>query len=501
MAASNLSGLKQMHTSGLSAALAPLQREEILRRARGLPEVHHYPTVDQLNRAFAELEAEHPELMSVQQIGHSRAGDPILLYSIRGGPTAALNGLLAGGVHPNEPIGSWTMLYLARELLSDPELRSRLGASWHFLPCADPDAMRLNEGWFHDPQDRTRYFEHFYRPAGREQVEWTFPFTYKSAHFDAMLPETRALQRAIDRVRPDLYMPLHNAEAGGAYYYLSEPMEPLHELLGELPPSLGVPLHRGEPEAAHFEVLAPGVFAMGTLEEAYDWTEALGLDPFPEGSTGESSTGYARTFGTVSMVAEMPLWKHPGADDVSLTQHSYARLLEEQAQQLSSSGALLMDLLERFDAQGEKSAGSAPTEPPLLRASRAFLPLLGQAAGSQRARAAAAESQRAATVAEAHGLRGILHMLRLRFGGMFLRALRQAATADADDSAGAQRTVAGRLAAELAPEHADWLAQALAEETELEAIPIKDVAGLQYGAVLALTAHVLRERQQVSGSA
>ena len=456
---------------------------EVLRRATELPELHHYPTVDELNDAFAALAHAHPDRVGVSELGRSRDGESILLYSITGADDV-LSGLLAGGVHPNEPIGSWTMLHLAQELLSDPELHRSLATSWHFLPCADPDSMRLNEGWFHDPHDRTRYFENFYRPAGREQVEWTFPFRYKSAHFDAMLPETRALQRAIDLSRPDFYMPLHNAEAGGAYYYLSDAMEPLHDLLSALPAAVGIPLHHGEPEAAHFKVLSPGIFAMGTLEEAYDWVEALGLDPFPEGSTGESSTGYARGHGTISMVAEMPLWKHLLADDIGPSSEHYAAALHEQAAALSESGALLMSLLHRLDEHSGNPDAPAFTEPPLLRASRAFLPLLDQAAQSQRARAADPVTHRLASVAELHGLQGILHMLRLRFGGMFLRALRE------QTSHGHAET----LAQELAPVYEQWLAESFDAEQDLEPIPIKDVAGLQYGAVLALAAYTLRTR-------
>ena len=476
------------HTSGLTA-LEPLTSAEIIDRAAGLPAAQHYPGVDELHEAFAALAAQHPEQMSVTELGHSRGGEPILLYSIGGldaEAPATLSGLLAGGVHPNEPIGSWTMLHLADQLLADGELRRSLASSWHFLPCADPDSMRLNEGWFHAPEDRELYFQNFYRPAGPEQVEWTFPFRYKRAHFDAMLPETRALQRAIDLTRPDFYMPLHNAESGGAYYYLSDSLatglspqvDPLLGLLSELPAAMGIPLHRGEPEAAHFRVLSPGIFAMGTLEEAYDWVEALGLDPFPEGSTGESSTGYARSHGTLSMVAEMPQWKHLLSDDISPSGQHYAAALKDQAAALSASGELLMALLGRL-APATETAQAA--EPPLLRASRAFLPLLGQAAESQRARAEDPACQREATVAELHGLQGILHMLRLRFGGMFLRALGELGAA--------------RLAEELSPIYAEWMAEAAAQEQDLEPIPIKDAAGLQYGAVLALAAHTLRIRQ------
>lgn len=187
--------------------------------------------------------------------------------------------------------------------------------------------MRLNEGWFAAPGDPQTYFRNFYRPAGFDQVEWTFPFDYKRAYFDAMLPETQALQRAIDLARPDFYVPLHNAESGGAYYYLSEPAEELIPVLHGLAESLQIPLHLGEPEAPHFKELAPAVFEMGTLRDVYDWSEAMGLDPVPEGGAGEASTTYAAKYGTRSLIAELPIWRDEDADDTTVTDTSYAQVL------------------------------------------------------------------------------------------------------------------------------------------------------------------------------
>ena len=80
--------------------------------------------------------------------------------------------------------------------------------------------MRLNEGWLKGPFVRSHYGRHFYRPAGEEQVEWTFPFEYKKAYFDAVLPETLALMRQIDKRKPTLMCSLHNGELGGVLLLL-----------------------------------------------------------------------------------------------------------------------------------------------------------------------------------------------------------------------------------------------------------------------------------------
>jgi hypothetical protein len=84
----------------------------------------------------------------------------------------------------------------------------------------------LNEGWLKGPFTREHYARNFYRSAGDEQVEWSFPLDYKTAYFDAVLPETAALMRLIDHVRPALMCSLHNTEQGGVYYYLSRPEPP-----------------------------------------------------------------------------------------------------------------------------------------------------------------------------------------------------------------------------------------------------------------------------------
>ncbi len=250
--------------------------EDILRRAGRLADRTGFPSTDALWAHFADLEERHPEILTSRRIATSRLGEPIRVYTIAGG---SRSNIVVGGVHPNEPIGSWTAIQLADDLVADAELREALDATWHIIPTIDPDGLRLNEGWFDDPGDRKHYARNFYRPAPDEQVEWTFPNSYKNAYFDRVLPETLGLMLLIDEVEPELLVSLHNGEMGGVYYYISRPDPALQDLLTRLPGSLGLPLAVGEPESPYLTEYGPAIFGMGGTSEAYEYLEALGIDP------------------------------------------------------------------------------------------------------------------------------------------------------------------------------------------------------------------------------
>ncbi|MGH3449007.1 MAG: M14 family zinc carboxypeptidase, partial [Nocardioidaceae bacterium] len=278
-----------VETTGLSADL----RERIL----AVPEFDEFPSVDDLDRMARELAEAHPDVVRRERVGTSRLGEPIHALIVAGGDESAI---VFGGVHPNEPIGGLTSLHLVRALCEDPQLRSDLGLTWHVIPCIDPDGTRLNEGWFAGPFTRSHYGRHFYRPPAEEQVEWTFPFSYKQAYFDRVLPETLALMRLIDATKPAFMCSLHNGELGGVYYYLSRPMPGVYGPLQAIPEMLGLPLDRGEPEVPFVQELGDAIYGMIRSEEAYDFNERMGLDPTRDG--GSSSAAYAEKYGTLTLV-------------------------------------------------------------------------------------------------------------------------------------------------------------------------------------------------------
>jgi hypothetical protein len=457
-------------TRASSAAVG--STDDIVRRAGAVPPLDGFPTLDDLWRHFARLGRENPGLVSSRRVATSRLGEPILMYSVGSG---SRDHLIVGGVHPNEPIGSWTAIHLAETLCADDELRAALDATWHIVPSIDPDGGRLNEGWFADPGDRGHYARRFYRPAPDEQVEWTFPTSYKDAYFDRVMPETLGLMRLIDELRPDLYVSLHNGEMGGVYYYLSRPVPELTEVLHAVPASLGLPLDTGEPESPFLERYAPAVFGTGTIADAYDYLESLGVDPAPE-IAGSSSSEYASRHGTLGVVAELPYWKHPDADDGSPTDESYADLLRRTGGEMTATGEALVDLLSRAEPL-------LTFESPFLRASRAFVPMLVRMGAVDRARAASPESARPATVAERFSCEDLVHCFRLRYGGMLLRVV------EAEAVAGTATAPLRRLVDETAVLYAAWQAEAAAVD-RAEVIPISSLVGVQYGTVLAAAAHL-----------
>jgi hypothetical protein len=461
--------------------------DDIVRRAGSVPRLDGFPTLDALAERFARIERENPGLVSSRRVATSRLGEPIRMYSIGTASigaassgaastgTASRNHLIVGGVHPNEPIGSWTAIHLAETLCADAELRESLGAVWHIVPSIDPDGGRLNEGWFADPGDRGHYARRFYRPAPDEQVEWTFPTSYGDAYFDRVMPETLGLMRLIDELRPELYVSLHNGEMGGVYYYLSRPVPELTEALHAVPASLGLPLDTGEPESPYLERYAPAVFGTGTIADAYDYLESLGVEAAVE-IGGSSSSEYASRHGTLGLVAELPYWKHPDADDTSPTEEAYSALLLRTSARMTETGEALAGLLARAEP-------AVTIESPFLRASRAFVPMLIRMGTVDRARAADPASARPATVAERFSCEDLVHCFRLRYGGMLLRAL------EVESAAGTASAPLRRLAEEAAVLYATWQAEAAADD-RAEVIPIASLVGVQYGAVLAAAAHL-----------
>jgi hypothetical protein len=431
-----------------------------------VPELYEFLTVDELAARASLLAEKYPEAISVERVGTSRLGDPIFALRALGGEREAL---VFAAVHPNEPIGGLTALHLA-EQLCDPRVRERLGYSWTIVPCIDPDGTRLNEGWFKGPFTRSHYGRNFYRPEPEQQVEWTFPFHYKDAWFDAVLPETLALMRLIDDRRPALMCSLHNGELGGAYFYLSRAVPELYDPLQEIPVHLGLPLELGEPEVPYVERLEGAVFKMIRSEDRYSFAEAAGTDPLAR-QGGASSASYAERYGTLTLIGELPYWVDPRAGDTSPAGEAYEAAVKRRAACLRGLAGTLGEALDAV-------RGDLVTRSPFLRATEIFAKSLAQTAAEDEHRAGLPESRREATVAERHGLEDLVHCFRVRYGGMALRAL------DGELAVGNGTPAIRRERARIGELYEDWAAVADAA-TPMPPAPIRALVGTQYGAILA----------------
>ena len=161
-----------------------MSREKMLSK---IPDYEAFFTVDELNAALWQLAKDHPESVEVFEAGKSREGRPMLCAKVGSG---SKNALSYGCPHPNEPIGAMMCHYLARALAEDETYRKELDFTFYILPVSDVDGTVLNEGWFKGPFTIYNYARNFFRPEGKDQVEWTFPMEHKGYSFQNPMPET-----------------------------------------------------------------------------------------------------------------------------------------------------------------------------------------------------------------------------------------------------------------------------------------------------------------------
>lgn len=243
------------------------------------------------------------------------------------------------------------------------------------------------------------------------------------------------------------------------HYYLSRAVPAPHGVLQELPGRLGLVLDRGEPEAAWIPRLADGIFRSIDVRDAYDHLEATGsLRSF---AGGNSTGAYADRHGTLSLVCEVPYWSDASAADASPSTVGYAAALADSAAGLYEVSEVLTDTLAA-------TAGATSIDSPFLRASRFFAPMIAAEAGDVERRRAGVDPGRAATVAEVASLAESVHMFRLRYGGMLLRAL------DAELAVGNVRPTIRAARHELDQRYARWCVEAQAA-TPITSVPIRSL--------------------------
>lgn len=456
-----------------------MEELDLRQLASDIPDYQTFLTVDELRASTHQLVDEFPELTRLNVIGETRRGDPIELLTIAGGPRQAF---VFGAPHPNEPIGTLTIEFLTRRLCEDEGLRQELGYTWHFIKAIDADGMRLNEGWFKGPYTVSNYARHFFRPAPFDQVEWTFPIEYKALRFDRPLPETQALMRVIDEVRPEFLFSLHNAGFGGVYYYVTQECPPLYKLYHEIPAWYNLPLHLGEPEMSSATKYAPAIFRMLTLEETYDHLEKNGIpDPAAAIQSGASSDGYAQRYGTFTLVVEMPYFDDPRVNDQTVTGTIRREVILQKLAASDEFDAWIVGHLDSVRADLRLST-------PIRTAVEAFLGMGKQWREADRHWAQTAEeTARPATEAEVFS-----NLLESRFYsmlvlGMFARMM------DGEIASG-NHSPAIRAARDAARARLDEHGAALERDLHYRVLPIRSLVGVQVCAGLA-TAQYLAERR------
>ncbi|MEV0677736.1 M14 family zinc carboxypeptidase [Actinosynnema sp. NPDC050436] len=431
---------------------------------RALPALDRFPLVDELSAELDDLAARYPDLVTVRRIGTSRLGDPIRMASIGSGDRDAL---VFGGPHPNEPVGFASVRELGRLLCADDGLRTALGFRWHLIPCVDPDGARLNESWYGRPGDREAYARGFYRPAGDEQVEWTFAHRAEPGYFDRVLPETTALAHAIDTVRPVLQSSLHNGEYGGVFHYLRGDHPDLPARLAEVAGWVGLAPHNAVWEMPESGVLAPGVLRMPTAQELVVPDEPV--------TFGASSADYASRYGTTTVVSEVPYWEDARAADTSPCGSAFGEVVRTHL-------ALMREVGEVVGEVYRAALPDLALDTPFRRSTAdAVEQVRAMCDGWSRALEDPATARRPATVAEECSFEVLPHVVRLRLAGTLLRVFRA--------EIGVGNTRAGvREGAEVVERlFTTWLAEA-DKAMPGEPIELRRLVATQIGAALTAAA-------------
>ena len=295
-----------------------IDRERLFQEVvSSMPDYQDFLTVDELHRALEELKDEHPELVSLTVLGETEQGRPIYQFQVGHGANHAL---FFAFPHPNEPIGSMMLHHLTRELAENRALLDSFDFTWHIVICAEPDKAKLNEGWFKGELSVTKYARNFYRPPYHQQVEWTFPVSYKDYTFDSPTPEAQALIRIIEQYPINFLFSLHNSGFGGAYYYWSHDVPELYPVFYDFIAAQDLPLHLGEPEEPFGVKLDDrAMFKMSHFSDWYDYLEKN--SPVPPGEVlngGTSSDDFiARTHEALCVVCEVPYFYDPRIEDAS----------------------------------------------------------------------------------------------------------------------------------------------------------------------------------------
>lgn len=434
-----------------------------------VPDYKRFLTLDEMLAHAREVVEKNPTLARYQEVGHSTDGEPIPMISIGNGPTPVL---LFACPHPNEPIGAMLIQFLLDELIESEELRSPY--TWHLIPCVDPDGTRLNEGWFAGPFSIRNYARDFYRPRSEEQVEWTFPMSYKKFVFDKPMPETKALMNAFDSTQPEFVYSLHNAGFGGVYYYISHDLKAAYEAFNEIPESLGLYMQLGEPEAPWAKTFAPAIYERLGVASAYDYFEQYGAEnPAELIHGGGSSADYLDKLGNpVMLITELPYFQSPQVADTSPLEQTRGQVI---LQGIEKDREILESLLALVEA----------TEPQMTldtrfwRASSTFIKQLPKSLESKIKWAQEFPGMHeTATVAQQSDALYVASFYKVLIAGMLDRAYQ--AQLEVDDS-----PTIREAQTKLKNDIERWIVD-IESHLDYTPIPIQKLVQAQYGAMLAV---------------
>ena len=275
-------------------------------------EVPHFDTfcsVAQLHELVGHLQ--HDSRFDVKVVGLSKGGMPI--HHVRFG-RGSLKALFVAFPHCKEPICGLTVFSLMRLLHQGSPTLLAADVEWHIVPCIDPDGAMLNEGWTQKPITMERYMRNFYVQALTDQVDGSFPLSYKGLQWSEPSAEALVLKGLLDDIRPDFFYTLHNAWTGGAFYYLSRDIDQrYHRRIYSFLDEQQFPLQKRPIWRDVCAQFGSGIIQMWSIKRHYDQLERTIAAPEKHLTFGGSSWDYLEQIkpSALTFATEMGYVRHP----------------------------------------------------------------------------------------------------------------------------------------------------------------------------------------------
>lgn len=174
------------------------------------------------------------------------------------------------------------------------------------------------------------YYRGFYRPALAAQPE----FPPVAGDPRAPMPESEALVRLIDELRPVVQFSLHGVEVGGTFLQLTRAVPGAPAAYRRIAADLGIPLEHRPFDGMGWLVEGPGVLVLpdGSPAEERD----------PSGFVSRATWRHAMRHGTVSAVVEAPFWSVAGVGD--------PRPVDEPRRELADVSEILLGRIKQLES-------------------------------------------------------------------------------------------------------------------------------------------------------
>lgn len=292
---------------------------------RNIPPYSRFLTVREIDALSDEIK--NLPGVSYTEIGKTIDNQSLCMFDIGDGDKTAL---IIGVPHSDEPLGGLVITYFARWLAMHKDAES-FGWRWLLIPILERRGMQLNEGWFMMPESLALIAKASFREPTEDQYEWTFPIDYQTYQWTSSRPETRAIQKVLEKETPDLLCGLHHSIFSNAYYYLSNDFPQIYEKLTKFVTALRIPLSDSAPDVPFGKQLHAGFYQMYGLKnyiEYYEKQDPLMLPTLRRGAC--SDEWYQREIGGFSFNCEVPMYLSHKLRDNSQAKLTYLEMIKER---------------------------------------------------------------------------------------------------------------------------------------------------------------------------